>query len=246
MNSYAWKKAAAAIFFPNRTCLGCGSLAINSPLCSDCTAKALKLRHCPSCASFIASTETQHYLCPACRADKPSFKAAYAALPYEGQVRNTLLAFKYHRQTGERRALGALLMQVFGRYFTKADFDAIVPVPLHENRLSERGYNQALLLADIVSGETGIALMPQLLERQKETQPLIELGRRQRMQELKGAFAASETAAGKRILLIDDIFTTGATAELCSISLLKKAAESVCVLTVAAGHISDKKHIFIS
>ncbi len=238
MDRYAWGKALASVFFPQRDCLACNDLAINEPLCPSCSIKMPELRKCPACATFIALTETEHYLCPACRHQAPAFVSAYAALPYQDRIRDILIAFKYHQQTGYRRQLADLLLTVYDRYYPNTHFDAILPVPLHANRLAERGYNQAELLSYIVAKERNLSHQPQLLQRIKETAPLYELKRSQRIAELKGSFIAMPEAKGKNILLLDDIFTTGATAEICSQMLLKNQANSVSYLSVAAGYTS--------
>ena len=236
MSLYQWQKAAASLFFPQRQCLKCGSPAIGRPLCEDCERQRAALRRCPLCASFIAATETERYLCPDCRRHHPSFTAAVAALPYEGRLREILIAFKYQQRTGYRRPLAALLLEVWEQFYADIVFDAVVPVPLHSGRLYQRGYNQAELLSALLAQETGIAHQPRLLVRGEDTPPLAGLGRQERIKALRGVFAAEAAVAGQHILLIDDIFTTGATAESCSHALLRQQAASVSVLTVAAGH----------
>jgi len=230
-----WQKAAASIFFPQRFCLNCGKLSLDQPLCPDCSGLMNALHHCPYCASFIAATETAHYLCPDCRRKAPSFIKAVAALPYENDLREVLIAFKYQQKTGYRRPLAALLLDLYERYYADIPFDAIVPVPLHSERLGERGYNQAELLSRLLAEETGIAHRPEYLMRSNDTPPLAELGRKERMKVLRGAFKAQPESAGLRILLVDDIYTTGATAERCSHALCSQKAVSVHYLAVAAG-----------
>lgn len=236
MRLYQWQKAAASIFFPQRICVNCGQLSLpEKPLCSACTAFMEKLRQCPRCASFIAPTETVRYLCPDCRKKPPSFTRAVAALPYEGRLREILIAFKYEQKTGYRRPLSALLLDLYKRYYGSIPFDAIVPVPLHPGRLEERGYNQAELLSRLLTEETGIPHRPSLLTRVDNTPPLADLGRKKRMSVLRSVFKAQTESAGLRILLVDDIYTTGATAEMSSQALLRRKATSIHYLAVAAG-----------
>lgn len=236
MSLYQWQKAAAAVFFPQRHCLRCGALAIDRPLCDQCEQERRSLRRCPLCANFIAATETEHYLCPECRRHHPSFSAAVAALPYEGRLREILIAFKYHQKTGYRRALAALMLQPLRECYAKKAFTAVLPVPLHPQRLRQRGYNQAELLSELIAKETGLLHQPQLLCRQEDTPPLADLGRKERLQAMSNIFAADPAADGQSILLIDDIFTTGATVESCSHALLQQGADEVAILTVAAGY----------
>jgi predicted amidophosphoribosyltransferase len=171
MSLYQWGAAAADVFFPQRYCVGCGALAPGEPLCASCRQKMLKLRCCPRCASFIALTESEHYLCPDCRGKHPAFNSAHAALSYAGHLREILIAFKYEEKTGYRRPLAALLDEQYRLHYSGLEFDAVVPVPLHAARLAERGYNQAELLSELLALEAGLPHCPGLLARQGETPP---------------------------------------------------------------------------
>lgn len=159
-----------------------------------------------------------------------------AALPYEGRLREILIAFKYQQRTGFRRPLAALLLEVLAERYAGIAFNAIVPVPLHPARLRQRGYNQAELLSQLIAKETGLPHHPEWLQRSEDTPPLAELGRGERLKTLRSVFTAVPEVAGQQLLLIDDIFTTGATAESCSRALLQQGASGVYVLAVAAGY----------
>lgn len=159
-----------------------------------------------------------------------------AALPYEGRLREILIAFKYQQRTGFRRPLAALLLEVLAERYAGIAFNAIVPVPLHPARLRQRGYNQAELLSQLIAKETGLPHHPEWLQRSEDTPPLAELGRGERLKTLRSVFTAVPEVAGQQLLLIDDIFTTGATAESCSRALLQQGASDVYVLAVAAGY----------
>ncbi|NLF79801.1 MAG: ComF family protein [Clostridia bacterium] len=235
MNLYAWGEAAASLFFPQRYCVGCGAPSPGQPLCPACHSAMLAGRSCPRCASFIAASETAAYLCPECRHKQPAFSAASAALPYAGHLRQVLIAFKYEQKTGYRRPLARLLIEQYQMHCGDYACDAVTPVPLHARRLRERGYNQAELLSALFAAATGLPHHPELLSRRGETPPLAELSRRERIKALRGVFEASPGALGLRILLIDDIFTSGATLESCSRALLAAGAAEIRCLTVAAG-----------
>ena len=150
-------------------------------------------------------------------------------------MRTNLLNFKYHGRTGLRRPLAALLLDTYQRHWHNEHFDVIIPLPLSAQRAAYRGYNQSQLLSEIVAAELNIAHRPQLLYRTKDTRPLAKLTREERRKELKGAFAA-EKLDGQRILLIDDIYTSGASSTTATEVLLKAGAQSVHVLTCAAGY----------
>jgi len=109
----------------------------------------------------------------------------------------------------------------------------IVPVPLHPARERERGYNQAALLARHISRQTGVAMSEEVLFRTRSTGNLAKMGREERFEALKDGFAVGNAAllVGKRILLVDDVFTTGATAQACARTLMRAGAAEVCVVT---------------
>ncbi|MBR5429038.1 MAG: ComF family protein [Firmicutes bacterium] len=236
--SYQWKKQAAAVFFPQRVCPVCGGFSTDGA-CPDCRRELASLRPCPVCATFIPATESEFYRCHGCSGREPSFEQARAAGEYGGVLREKLLAFKYRGRTGLRRPLAALLCEAWQRWYGELTFDAVIPVPLHERRLAERGYNQVELLTAILSREQELPHAPGLLRRVKDTPPLSATAtRRSRFELMRGAFAAEPDCRELRVLLVDDIFTTGATAEAASLALLRQGAASVRVLTVAAGRES--------
>jgi len=230
-----WEKALAAIFFPRRICVRCGGLSPGKPLCERCEQEMLQLRSCSRCATFLREEAPAAYRCADCKAEESSFVLARAALPYEGRLREQLLAFKYHGATGLRRPFAALLLQTWQRWFHGCPVDVCVPVPLAAQRQKERGYNQAELLTALLARELGVDHRPHLLRRVRETAPLAQQTRKERRTSMQGAFAAQEDVRGNRVLLVDDIYTTGATAEAASAALVKQGAAAVYVLTVAAG-----------
>lgn len=223
------------LLYPQRECPNCGEPVSAPGLCSACRHKSQSLHRCGLCATF---GESDDGICPECRAHRPLFAAAYAALPYEGQLRQWLLDFKYEDRTYHRRSLAALLMQAFADWQVRQPLehiDAIVPVPSSASRLSERGYDHMVLIGEVLAEELQIPLQTDWLTRIKNTPPLHDLTRQQRFAQMRGAMAASPQVQNKRILLIDDIFTTGATALACTSALLAQGAEPPYLLTCAAG-----------
>ena len=234
--AYIWKKQAAAVFFPQRKCPVCGGFSLHGA-CARCQEELSALRPCPVCATFIAATEGEFYRCRGCRSEEPYFDQARAAGEYGGRLRENLLAFKYNGRTGLRRPLAQLLLTAFRRYYPEQSFDAVAPVPLHEKRLRERGYNQAELLTYILSRELSLPHAPHLLRRVKDTPPLSGLdNRKQRFELMRAAFDAAPDSRGRRVLLVDDIYTSGATSAAAALALRRQGAAAVYVLTVAAGH----------
>jgi len=145
--------------------------------------------------------------------------------------------FKYGKRVMLRRPLGLLAASRLNAFAGEFKADLILPVPLHTRRLRERGFNQAILLGEIFSKKWGVALSRNNLKRIRWTEPQVNLGAAERAANVRGAFAiASEKEiAGKRIFLVDDVYTTGSTAKECSRILMKSGAAVVAVLTVARG-----------
>lgn len=238
--AYLWHKALAGLLFPQRRCLNCATLSVGMALCPHCLATLRQLRVCPRCASFIAVTETADYLCTDCRSREQPFVLARAALPYRGELRRQLLAFKYRDRAGLRRSLSSVLLAAYQHYYSDFFFDAVVPVPLSTQRLESRGYNQVELLSALLSAELELPHHPEYLQRVRDTQRLYQMSRAERTRVLQNAFLACSVVEKQRILLVDDIYTTGATARAASTALLKQGATSVCVLCVAASYeLSD-------
>ena len=159
------------------------------------------------------------------------FKRVFAPLLYRGRAREAILSIKYHSRIHLLSPLATLLAE---RITTKTDL--IIPVPLHLNKLKERGFNQSALLAIKLSKILNIPFELNALRRVKETSPLYELSRRQRFLELKGAFEVKgKIVRDKKILLVDDVLTTGATVEEISKTLLSVGCSEVFVGSLCRG-----------
>lgn len=144
-------------------------------------------------------------------------------------------SFKYQHKTHLRRPLALLALEGLTGFIVEQSPDLIVPVPLHRSRLRKRGFNQALLLGNILSDRLSIPMLPAGLARIRQTEPQIELSAEQRRSNVKGAFTSTRPPdiAGRRILLLDDVMTTGSTVDECSKELQKAGASSTIVVTVA-------------
>jgi len=121
------------------------------------------------------------------------------------------------------------------RYWDPPPFDLLIPVPLHPKRLRERGFNQSLLLVKALSHRTGIPYEKRLLQKKRQTLPQVELSGREREKEVRNSFRIikREALLGKTILLVDDVYTTGATVNECAKVLLAAGAERIDVFTIA-------------
>lgn len=214
-------------------------------LCADCLKGVMLIQspQCTCCGQMFAGREGPDHLCGACSRHIWQFGRARAAAVFAESLAALVHHLKYSCRTGLARPLGRLMLTRLREYWNPDDFDALVPIPLHPRRLRERGFNQSALLlrswvkieAKVPAGLNERLVMPGLLERRKPTTPQTGLGRRERGANLKNAFRVPRgtTVAGFKVLLVDDVFTTGATANECARTLLKAGARSVDVFTLA-------------
>jgi ComF family protein len=160
-------------------------------------------------------------------------RALLAHYAFEGTIRAAILAFKYRART----RLGPFLTSALAASLTSRPLtiDLVVPVPLSADRHRARGFNQAEILARPLSADHGWAMATDVVERTRETRQQTELPARERLHNVAGAFAVSrpEAVAGKRVLLVDDVCTTGATLAACAAPLLQAGAEGVWGIVVA-------------
>ena len=231
------RRTAADLLFPRR-CPVCGGVAMPKGrlICPACLKQLsfVSSPACMKCGKEIGSRDQEY--CTDCIRRKKSFTRGFALLNYDSRAAVSMAAVKYHnkREYLDFYARAAALR--FEKQFRQAGIQVIVPVPVHASRLKTRGFNQAAVLAEKLSAELGIP-WEELLIRVKKTDPQKSLGSAERLKNLRGAFEA-EQAAGKweRVLLVDDIYTTGSTAEICSRALLKTGVKQVFVFAVCIGH----------
>ena len=206
-------------------------------LCGTCWQKVdfLETPACSACGRPFEFDLGDGALCAVCVRQRPPFERARAVMAYGDISRRMILAFKHGDRTDAAPGLGKWLVRA-GRDLI-ADADIIAPVPLHWTRLFRRRYNQAALLAHGVGREAGIEVVADLIQRRRRTPPQGRMGPAQRRRNLKGAFRVHPARAaglkGQRVLLIDDVLTTGATASACSRVLMRGGAGAVDVLTIA-------------
>jgi ComF family protein len=225
------------LLFPPR-CASCG--ARGAPLCAACVAtiRAPEWDECARCYRPLprrAGAEPAG-LCAICQADTSAHLSGLrVAARYEGVVRQAIRQLKYHQQRRLAEPLGDLLADVCATLAPQIDL--IVPVPLHPSRQRQRGYNQAELLARQCAARLGLPVRPNVLHRIRATPPQVGLGAAARVANVAGAFAASAAApaalAGRRLLLVDDVCTSGATLTSAADALLAAGAVSVWGLAVA-------------
>lgn len=172
---------------------------------------------------------------PAAIADPPVFARARAVCRFDGAARELVHRLKYGDRTELALTLGRMMAQAGHELLAEADF--IVPIPLHRTRLWTRRFNQAAALAQVLAQHSGVAFGPAALARVKRTKQQIGLTRPQRAENLQGAFKVlpgmKPLVEGRRILLVDDVLTTGATVNAAARALLRAGATEVDILTFA-------------
>jgi ComF family protein len=196
--------------------------------------KAVGQPLCHICGIPFIGAGADH-ICGNCHKQPPSYDAARAAFIYDGHCRTLIHSFKYNNKIHLRRPLALLAGQRLQEFISTRAPDLIIPVPLHVKRLRSRGFNQAVLLGELLARVWRLPLERQALKRVRWTEPQINLSADKRHDNVKGAFAVSAgfAVAGKRVLLIDDVLTTGSTAKECATVLKRAGAIDVTVITVA-------------
>ena len=224
-------------FFLPRLCLFCGGIVAEeaaAAVCPDCEAKIAWAESplCPRCGLVFASREGEDHLCGPCQTEAPPFRRALAAAVYDGPAAEAVTKFKYSRRQDYLPVMHTWLQQPHCLELAAAA-DLIVPVPLHKKRLKFRGFNQALLLAQAFKDRKPVPR--ETLVRVRHTVPQTGLSPQERRDNVRRAFAVPrpEEVKDKNVLLVDDVYTTGATVKECARALLKAGARQVDVLTVA-------------
>ena len=211
------------------------------PVCGGCSRKGF--RWCPDCQKQVIRVPepvchccglplSQPGLCPTCRDSRPPYKAIRSWVVFEGPIRHAIHTMKYRRNA----ALGEALAPHLAGYARNLGWrvDLVVPVPLSRRRMKERGYNQVGPLAMPLAAMLGWRYSPQVLAQTRETRSQVGLSPLERKVNIAGAFRAEPVlVAGKAILLVDDVVTTGATMAACAKALVKADAQIVYGLTLA-------------
>lgn len=256
---FIWR-ALVAFIFPAR-CAACrrfwsppqnatsGSIATAEPLapvhdvlCPDCLDACQLLRSpmCARCGLLFKSRAGVDHRCSDCLAGKGYYGIARSVGIHQGGLKELVHGLKYRGRLGLARPMGRLLCDAFERHWRTDQVDVVVPIPLHVKRLRQRGFNQSALLVRAwqqAAAETAVGSTPlscsTTLVRTRCTPPQTRLSRRERRRNIRGAFKVDEQAElnGQRLVLLDDVFTTGATVEEAARVLLAAGAASVDVLT---------------
>lgn len=236
---------AQAIYPPPHHCVACGEnfdslypLAF-CPRCLDRIPFVAK-PVCSRCDRRLRGGKGN--LCPECQREPRYYEQAMAVAVYDGYLRELLLTAKYNFRPDLARGLGTILA-VWAENETRVErSEVIVPVPLHPEKLAVRGYNQAELMAEPLAAFLRRPLRSDVLQRVKPTVSQSKLGRRERKENVEGAFLVADcpAVAGKEVLLVDDIRTTGYTLSAAARALLLAGAKKVKALTLAVGVTTEE------
>ncbi|OGP87516.1 MAG: hypothetical protein A2156_10920 [Deltaproteobacteria bacterium RBG_16_48_10] len=206
-------------------------------LCTDClsTIRWIEPPFCMRCGIPFVSRKDKSHLCGICLEKHRYFTMGRALGYYEGPLRDAIHRWKYQGKIHLSPLFGEWMAGSFFQYWKSDLFDFVIPVPLHSQRLRERGFNQALLLAKELSRRIGIPYRKQVLKKGKPTVPQVSLSGMDREKGVKGTFHLKDEgeAEEKAILLVDDVYTTGATVNECAKVLLAGGAKRVDVFTLA-------------
>jgi ComF family protein len=217
-------------------CLACGEI-VGAPdaLCGRCWATMTFFvpPWCARCGLPFAYPMGEGAVCAACARDRPSWDRARAAMRYDKHSRRLVIALKHGDKTHTAGAFGHWMLRAGGEVLDGADL--LVPVPLHWTRLFQRRFNQAALLAQAVHAAGGPAVAADWLVRRRHTPSQGHLGPLARERNVRGAFAMKTgcSVKGRRVVIVDDVMTTGATVAECARVLRRAGAQSVGVLTLA-------------
>jgi ComF family protein len=250
------RDAALNLVYP-QDCLICSAPVArhqDQSVCGQCWERVLQLRlvrpWCPSCGLPVATGPSERpemnpgegltapdtvSLCLKCALKVPPFSGARSFGYYTAELRQLIHAFKFRGRRDLCRLLSPLLAAAYVESWPEREADLIVPVPLHSKRKRERGFNQAALLATMVAGLLGLDCRGEILVRARPTLPQIGLTDVERSRNVWKAFKCGQPslAQGKRVVLIDDVMTTGSTAASATEALLEAGARRVSVLTIA-------------
>jgi ComF family protein len=230
---FKWLRRGLDLLFPPR-CVACSQ--VGSWLCAACqaTVEFVPRPICPRCGRPVSTDD----LCLRCRRNPLQLDGIRSVALHEGALRQAIHHLKYKRRRELATPLGRMLFVCWQE--TRLPADVVVPVPLHTSRQKERGYNQASLLARSLAEHADLTLNEAQLVRRRATAPQVGLGAQERKVNVRDAFVwIGDGLADARVLLVDDVCTTGSTLEACALALRQAGAESIWALTLARAHQSS-------
>ena len=230
-------KSILNLFFPPR-CAVCDTVLPfgTKGICGECSRRLpfVEEPRCFRCGRTVGNEEEE--FCGDCMRRAHAYVRAFPVFEYVPPVSDAMAALKYQGRAEYAEYYGGLLADRFRETWQELVPDALVPVPVHPNRLRKRGYNQAERLAAAMSAKTGIPVREDLLIRATDTRAQKKLSREDRTLNLRSAFQPGTATSPPCVVLVDDIYTTGATVDACAEVLLRSGAERVYVAVVCRGN----------
>lgn len=226
-----------SLLYP-RHCPICHRIVLpkGAKICPGCQSKVPYVEEptCLKCGKPIAAREMEY--CFDCSRKRRLFVQGFALTVYDAVMRKSIGCYKNQGRMEYADWYGEQIWSRYGMELNRIRPDAIVPVPLHRSRMAERGYNQAELIAKELGRKLRAPVLPRALRRRQRTTAQKYLGAGERSQNLEAVFVSGrQPVAGKTVLLVDDIYTTGATAENCTEVLLQAGARAVYLVNVCIG-----------
>lgn len=225
-----------------RQCIGCGRSALEDgfqSMCWECwsTTTRLEAPFCQHCGDPVSGAVDHSFICYACTEKTPAFDLARSAARYDGVLGEALRQLKYKRALWLVPDVAEIMLHCLEAEYFEFAFDCVVPVPLYRVRRRERGFNQSEELAKSLARKAGISFMGKVVRRIRPTATQTHLTAKDRLSNVTAAFRMrrGDHVKGKIVLLVDDVMTTGATANACAKALKEGGAATVCVLTAARG-----------
>ena len=233
---YAWKEGGLSIFFPRRCPICDEVIGYGEKICDACAEKVLYVTEpsCKKCGKQLEN-ERQEY-CGDCSRKKHYYEQGKAVFSYQKDMKLSMYRFKYAGRREYADFFAEEAIKRYGKWLAQRKIEVIIPVPMHASKKRSRGYNQAEVFARALGRTMAIPVDGKLVIRIKNTKPQKSLNDKQRKDNLKGAFQVrTNIVKYSKILLVDDIYTTGATVDAIAELLKKSGAKEVCFLSICVG-----------
>lgn len=204
-------------------------------LCKGCVGKIIYINQ-PSCMKCGKQLEDETEYCHDCLKYTHLYERGVAAFSYSKDIKRSLYSFKYENRREYVEFYADTIVDKYGHVISSWKPDVMVPVPLHPSKYRKRGYNQAEILANAISARTGIPVDTNILKRKRNTRAQKELDDKDRISNIKGAFILGQNGVKyRKILLVDDIYTTGTTIDECSRVLRANKVSEVYFVAICVG-----------
>ena len=232
----AWKEMLVSIFFPRRCPVCDTAVPYGEKICKSCMEEVIYINEpsCKKCGKQLEN-ERQEY-CGDCNRKRHFYEQGKALFSYQKEMKLSMYRFKYSGRREYADFFAEEVARKYGRWIMQREIDVIVPVPMYAAKKRNRGYNQAEVFAKALAREMMLPVDVDLIARKKNTMPQKSLNDRQRKDNLKGAFQVrTNIVKYSKILLVDDIYTTGATIDAIAELLKKSGAKEVYFLSICVG-----------